>query len=64
MTEKLCNGDDCPTEMKREWKTIKIDSDIEKILSDNGKFGQSYNDVIKSLIEELEQRRKEKKESR
>lgn len=60
MTEKLSNGDDCPaTEMKREWKTIKIDTDIEKRLSEKGKFGQSYNDVIGSILDELEVLRKD-----
>lgn len=53
MTEKPCNGDDCP-EMKREWKTIKIDTDTEKRLSKRGRFGQSFNDVITELLDTVE----------
>jgi len=59
MTVKLTNGEDCP-DMKRKWTTIRIEDDIEKQISARGKFGQSYNDVIAEILEELETLKKKK----
>jgi len=48
-----CNGDDC-ADMKRKWISIRVDDAVEERLSKRGKFKQSYNDVIKEILDELE----------
>ena len=59
MTVKLTNGEE-QSDMKRKWTTIRIDEDIERKLSIRGKFGQSYNNVIAEILEELETLKKKK----
>lgn len=54
MPQKLTNEE---TDMKRKWTTIRIDDEVEKRLSERGRFGQSYNDVIKELLEEIDRKR-------
>lgn len=53
----LTNGEE-QSDMKRKWTTIRIDEDIEKQLSARGRFGQSYNDVIAGVLEELAELKK------
>lgn len=48
------------TDTKRKWISIRIDEDLEKRLSDRGKFKQSYNDVISEILDELETLEKKK----
>ena len=53
MPEKLTNGDEISDMARRKWISIRIDEDVEKRLSDRGKFKQSYNDVITELLDEI-----------
>lgn len=55
----LTNGEE-QSDMKRKWTTIRIEEDIEKQLSARGRFGQSYNDVIAEILEELGTLKKKK----
>ena len=60
MLENLpVNGEDC-SDMKRKWISIRIDDDVERRLSERGKFKQSYNDVIAEILDELETLKKKK----
>jgi len=56
----LSNGEE-QSDMKRKWTTIRIEEDIEKQLSARGRFGQSYNDVIAEVLNELEGLKKGKR---
>lgn len=60
MLEILTNGED-PQDMKRTWISIRIDQDVEKRLSERGKFKQSYNDVISLLLDEIDNIKKQDK---
>lgn len=49
---------------RRKWFSIKIDEDVEKRLSDRGRFKQSYNDVIAEVLNELEALKKDEKKKK
>jgi hypothetical protein len=60
MTAVLTNGDE-QSDMRRKWISIRIDEDVEKRLSDKGKFKQSYNDVIAAILDKLDELEKKKR---
>lgn len=56
MSAKLSNGEEQSNMARRVWRSIRIDKDVEERLSARGKFGQSYNDVIAAILDELDGR--------
>ena len=41
---------------KDEGRVIRISADVEKRLAARGKFGQSFNDVIRDLLDDVEKK--------
>jgi negative regulator of replication initiation len=41
-------------------KMLRVDDDVHKMISQEGKYGDSMNDILKRLLEELYEFRKMK----